>query len=146
MRYVYPVRLEQDEDGAFVASSRDVPEALAEGTTTEEALREMSNAMGAALAGYSMEEGRAVPTPSGLDGGEHWVPVAPLVAAKLALRKAMIQEGISNVALAERLGISETVVRRLVDPDHASRLDRVVTALEALGHGLIIEDTPHCAA
>jgi hypothetical protein len=38
------------------------------------------------------------------------------------------EEGVSNVALARRLGVSEAAVRRLVDPDHASRLDDVVLA------------------
>lgn len=145
MRYVYPVQLEQDEDGAFLATCRDVPEALSEGATEQEALHEMSEALGAALAGYALE-GRSLPEPSVAAHAEHWVPVAPLVAAKLALRNAMAREGVSNVALAQRLGVSETVVRRLVDLDHASRLDRVVTALEVLGHGLIIEDTRHSAA
>jgi antitoxin HicB len=145
MRYVYAIKLERDEDGAFVATSRDIPEALAEGATEQEALHEMSDALGAALAGYSVE-GRALPEPSAAEQNEQWLPVAPLVAAKLVLRNAMAQEGITNVALAHRLGVSETIVRRLVDPDHASRLDRVVAALEVLGHGLIIEDARHCAA
>ena len=70
------------------------------------------------------------------------VPVEPLVAAKLALRSAMQEQLVSNVALAQRLGVSEGVIRRLVNPDHASRLDGVVVALAAIGHGLIIEDQP----
>ena len=68
------------------------------------------------------------------------VAVAPLVAAKLALRSAMQEQLLSNVALAQRLGVSEGVIRRLVNPDHASRLDGVVAALAAIGRGLIIED------
>jgi antitoxin HicB len=52
----------------------------------------------------------------------------------------------SLVALARRLDVSEAAVRRLVDPDHASRLDGIVTALSALGHHLIIEDQEHLAA
>jgi pyruvate/2-oxoglutarate dehydrogenase complex dihydrolipoamide acyltransferase (E2) component len=71
---------------------------------------------------------------------EHLVPVEPLVATKLALRSAMKQLGVSNVALAQRLGISEGAVRRLVNPDHASRLDGVVAALSCLGRRLVIED------
>ncbi|MDR0780017.1 MAG: type II toxin-antitoxin system HicB family antitoxin [Pseudomonadales bacterium] len=139
MKYAYPVRLEPDEDGVYVASARDVPEALTEGATVVEAIQEMSAALGAALAGY-IEQGRPVPVPSLPKPREHIVPVAPLVAAKLALRSAMRAQGVSNVGLAERLGVSEGAVRRLVNPDHASRIDGVIDALAALGQCLIIED------
>jgi len=145
MRYVYPVRLEDDEDGRFVALSRDVPEAMADGATLEEACSEMSGALGAALAGYSVAE-RALPAPSAREEGELFVPVSPLVAAKLSLRDAMRQAGVRNTELASRLGVSEGAVRRLVDPDHSSRLDRVVAALNVLGHHLIIEDQPRQVA
>jgi len=139
MRYVYPVTLEQDEDGLFVASARDVPEAITDGESKEEALHEMVAALGAALAGYSIA-GRALPLPSVASLSESLVPVEPLVAAKLALRSAMQEQSLSNVALAKRLGVSEGAVRRLVNPDHVSRLDGIVTALSVIGRGLVIED------
>jgi len=139
MRYVYPVALEQDEDGLYVASARDVPEALTEGASESQAVGEMGAALAAALAGYSLE-GRPLPLPSAAKPGEHMVPVEPLVAAKLALRSAMQAQLVSNVALAQRLGVSEGVIRRLVNPDHASRLDGVAAALAVVGRGLIIED------
>lgn len=74
------------------------------------------------------------------------MPVAPLAAAKLALRSAMCEGGITNAGLARRLGVSEGVVRRLVNPDHASRLEGVVAALAAMGRGIIIEDQKQDAA
>jgi antitoxin HicB len=138
MRYAYPVMLNRDEDGEYVATARDIPEALTSGKTEREALLEMSDALGAALAGYALE-GRDLPTPSEPKSGEFLVPVAPLVAAKLILKETMRQGRITNTELAKRLGISEGAVRRLVNPDHASRLDKVVAALEALGHSLIVE-------
>jgi antitoxin HicB len=139
MRYVYPVALAKDEDGEFVATSRDVPEALISGTTKSEALQAMSEALGAALAGYVLER-QGIPAPSTPAHGEYLVPVAALVAAKLALRAAMRDEGASNTELARRLNISEGAVRRLLDMDHASRIDGVIAALSVLGAGLIIED------
>jgi antitoxin HicB len=145
MRYVYPVVLTPDPDGGYVATARDVPEAITHGDAIDEALIEMSDALGAALAGYSLE-GREIPVPSEPETGERLVPVAPLVAAKLSLRNAMREQGVSNVALAERLGISEGAVRRLVNPDHMSKLDGVVAALAVLGRGIIIEDQDRAAA
>lgn len=145
MRYVYPVVIEQDEDGRYLGRAIDVPEAITDGETLEEALRNMSDALGSALAGYSLEH-RALPTPSRARAESWPVPVAPLIAAKLILREAMEDENISNTELARRLRRSEGAVRRLVNPDHASRLDRVVTALNVIGHELIIEDQKQVAA
>ena len=139
MRYVYSVALVKDEDGELIATSRDVPEAITSGATEKEALLAMSDALGAALAGYVLE-GRKIPAPSTPLHGEYLVPVAALVAAKLALRSALRDEGISNTELARRLNVSEGAVRRLVDMDHASRIDGVIAALAVLGAGIIIED------
>lgn len=139
MRYCYPVFLTADDEGNLVASARDVPEALTEGDSEREALAAMADALGAALAGYSREN-RALPLPSAPQVGEHMVAVTPLVAAKLALRSAMQARRVSNVALAEQLGISEGAVRRLVNPDHPSRLGGVSTALQCLGRQLVLED------
>jgi antitoxin HicB len=139
MRYIYPVELTGDADGRFTATCKDVPEALTDGDSEQSALDDMSDALGAALAGYSLA-GRALPVPSKTCTGEYLVPVNALVAAKLALRTAMQAQSITNVNLAERLGISESAVRRLVNPDHFSRLDGVVAALQILGRRLVIED------
>lgn len=68
------------------------------------------------------------------------VPVPTHVAAKLALYQAMQQQRVSNMELARRLGVTEAVVRRLVDPDHASRIERLEAALATLGVGLVVED------
>jgi antitoxin HicB len=53
-----------------------------------------------------------------------------LTSAKLALAMVMSDENVNNVELAERLGVNEKVVRRLLDLDHISRIDRLETALE----------------
>lgn len=139
MRYIYPVTLVKDEDGEFLATSRDVPEALTSGATESEALLAMSDALGAALAGYVLDQ-QDIPTPSIPAQGEYLVPVAALVAAKLVLRSAMQSESVNNTELARRLHLSEGAIRRLVDMDHASRMDGIIAALTVLGVGIIIED------
>ncbi len=137
MRYVYPVTLEPDESGRVVASFPDVPEALTDGADEGEALAEARDALRAALAGY-VQARRPLPHPSRRKG--HLIALPPLIAAKLALYQAMRERGLSNVALAARLGLSEGAVRRLVDPDHASRIEKLEVALEALGAGIVVED------
>jgi antitoxin HicB len=136
---LHPVKISRDENGRHVAESRDVPEAITDADERATAFTDMSRALGAALAGYVMA-GRPVPVPATARAGEVMVPVEPLVAAKLALRNAMRVCRVTNSALARRLDVTEAVVRRLVDPDHASRLDRVVDALQTLGTALAIEE------
>jgi len=139
MKYAYPVNVTRDETGRHVAESRDVPEAMTDADERSVAFADMSRALGAALAGYALA-GQPVPVPTAARAGEVIVPVEPLVAAKLALRSAMRRCHVTNSELARRLAVTEAVVRRLVDPDHASRLDRVVTALQTLGAAVAIED------
>ena len=59
-------------------------------------------------------------------------------AVAKALAQAMIDEGISNVALAKRLGVTEAVVRKLLDLDHRSHIGQVERALAELGRRLEI--------
>ena len=122
----------------MVASFPDVPEALTDGEDESEALAEAHDALVAALAGYVREK-RPIPRPRPVRG-RTVVPVPAHVAAKLALYQAMQRQGVSNVELARRLGVTETVARRLVDPDHASRIERLEAALTALGVGLVVDD------
>ena len=139
MRYAYPCILTQDEEGWLTATFPDVPEAGTDGKTREEALGLAEDALGVALAGY-IHVRRDIPVPSVLGTGQYLVPLAPIVAAKLALYSTMRAQGVTNVALGGRLGISETAVRKLVNPDHRSHIGQVKRALDALGRKLVLED------
>lgn len=139
MRYVYPCTLTLDEEGWLTVSFPDVPEALTCGKTRQEALEMAEDALAVALAGY-VHARRDIPTPSALTKGQDLVPLPPIVAAKLALYTAMRSQGMTKVALGARLGISESAVRKLVDPDHRSHIGQVENALKVLGRTLVVED------
>ncbi len=138
MRYVFYAKLKQDDDGRWLVRFRDVPEALTDGRDRKKAVSEAADALGAALSGYVAEQ-KNMPTPSSAKRGEVPIAVPSLVAAKLALHQAMQEQAITNVALASRLGVTEAIVRRLINPDHSSKIEKVEVALEALGKRLIIE-------
>ena len=74
-----------------------------------------------------------IPAPSTLVDGQVLISVSPIVAAKLALYVAMREQGVTNVALASRLGLQENAVRRLLDTGHRSHITSVEKALEAVG-------------
>jgi antitoxin HicB len=134
MRYVYPATIEQDEDGQFIVSFRDVAEALTSGETLDEALTEAVDCLVVTLDGYVDDRRpRPIPRPSRSRPGEHAIAVPPLIAAKLALHDAIRNAGVTSTALAERLGVSEPAARRLLDLGHRSRIEDVQTALAKLG-------------
>lgn len=138
MRYVYPAKLIRQREGGYLVRFPDVPEALTEGETREQALTEARDTLVAALGGY-VQGRRSIPAPCRVQPGQHLIYLPPLIAAKLALYQTMRDQRINNVALAKRLGVSETAVRRLIHPDHASRIEKVEEAMAILGKRLIVE-------
>ncbi len=140
MIYAYPCQLTPDEDGGFVVTFRDVPEAITGGSDHAEALAMAEDALATALAGYVHEEWE-IPMPSDIEEGQVSVAVPSVVAAKLALYSAMKAQRVSRADLANRLGISEAAVRKMANPDDRSNMDRVQQALRELGHNLKVEVT-----
>ncbi len=136
-RFTYPVDVERDEAGFLLVTFPDLAEAATDNRSMPEAMSEAADCLAEALAGR-IGRGEPIPQPSAAAGRPTVVPPA-LVAAKAALHVARYQAGLSKVALAERLGCDEKEVRRLLDPRHNSRLDRLEMALAALGKRLIIE-------
>jgi len=132
-RFAYPARLTPDkEDGGYVVTFRDVPEAITQGDDLEEALREAADCLEEAIAGY-IDDGREIPPPSRRRAGEHLVHLPLQMAMKAALHLATRERGITKSELARRLGVDEKEVRRLLDPRHGTRLPTMERALAALG-------------
>jgi len=139
MRYAYPYELLPQPEAGFTVIFPDVPEAITQGDTQDEAAAMAEDALLTALSFYT-DHAESLPRPSPAHG-RPLAYVPPLVAAKLALHDAMLAAGISNVALARRLGTDEKTVRRLRDPLHRSRINQVDAALRVLGKrmGIVIE-------
>ncbi len=140
MIYAYPCLLTPDEDGGLVVTFPDVPEAITGGGDRAAALAMAEDALATALAGY-VHEKWDIPAPSAAADGQVSVPVPTVVAAKLALYTAMRAQRITKVELADRLGVSESAVRKLTNPDHRSHMSQVQKALRAVGHSLKVEVT-----
>jgi antitoxin HicB len=60
------------------------------------------------------------------------------LAPKLALYLAMRDRGMRKTALAKRLGVSETVIRRMLDPKHDTKPEKIQAALAALGKRIVV--------
>ena len=134
----YPATLTPDPDGGFTVTFRDVPEAITEGDTREEALLRAEDALESALAMYIAAK-EQLPVASEADAGEEMVPLSALGMAKTALYDAMREQGVGRAELARRLRWHLPQVSRLLDLRHASRMEQVEAALAALGLRLIID-------
>jgi len=133
MKFVYPYISEQEGESQIVHFP-DVPGALTQVDPGEDLDGLVRDCLVAALGGYVMQK-QSPPRPSEIKGSSV-VVLDVLTSAKLALAMAMSEAGMSNVALAERLDVNEKIVRRLLDLDHVSRIDRLEAALELFGFQL----------
>jgi hypothetical protein len=61
------------------------------------------------------------------------VAVSQIEAAKLALHAAMTANGITDAALARRLGMDAASVRRLRDPLEPGQMEALAAALRSRG-------------
>lgn len=141
MRYAYPCNLVPDEEEGegFIVTFPDVPGAITGALTREESLFLAEDALVAVLAVY-VQKGLDLPVPSSLTDGQELVAVLPVDAGKLALYTAMREQGITEATLADRLGLSKTAVRKLLNLDYRSHIGQVMKALRAVGRSLIVED------
>lgn len=134
----YPVTLTPDhESGGFVVTFPDVPEAITQGDHVGDALHHAVGALETALMIY-MSQRRDLPRPSHRKKKGYSVALPALSEAKLALYGAIREARIRKADLARRLDWHVTQVDRLLDLNHASRLDQIEAALAVLGRRLVV--------
>jgi antitoxin HicB len=137
----FPVTLTPDaEDGGFVVTFPDIPEAITQGETEEEALAMAQEALQAALEFY-FEDKRAVPSPSKPKRNQHVVELPASLSAKVLLLNEMERQSIRPAELARRLKTTPQEVNRLTNLRHTTRIDGIESALRALGRHLEISLT-----
>jgi antitoxin HicB len=134
----YPASFLPEESGqGFHVRFPDLPEALTGGTDLRDTQEQAVDCLAEALAGR-ITRGDAIPDPSKIKRGQYPVSVPLYLAPKLALYLAMRQSGLRNTDLAKRLGVSETVVRRMLDPKHNTKPEKIQAALAMLGKRIVI--------
>lgn len=144
--YIYRALIERGDEQGWVVGFPDVPEAISQGDTIEEAKMLGKDALGLALLSYivrrralpEQRHGRGRPLRCSTDSIETDLGVEPDVAAKLAVLEAFHASGRTKSDLAVILGKDEKEVRRILDPMHATKLGTLSAALEALGRRLVI--------
>ncbi|CAN0620574.1 Antitoxin HicB 2 [Burkholderia multivorans] len=132
----YPAKFEP-EDGGHVVTFRDIPEAITQGDTIDEAREMAADALLTAMDFY-FEDKRPVPAPSKAMNGETLVALPASASAKILLLNEMLTQKVTPSELARRLNTRPQDVNRIVNLGHATKIDTIAEALAALGKQLEI--------
>ena len=134
----YPASFLREQKGhGFHVRFSDLPEALTGGDDLDDTLVQAEDCLAEAIAGR-IARGETIPRPSKAKRGQRPASVPLYLAPKLALYLALRDRGMRKTELAKRLGVSETVVRRMLDPKHDTRPERIQAALAALGKRIVV--------
>src|SRR6266487_4492919 len=136
--FAYPARFTPGSGGRVLVEFADLPRVATDGKDNREAMEEAIDALGSDLS-IRLSRREEIPPPSAAKRGERLVPVPLWLAPKLALYLAMRDQHVNNSELARRLAVHERVIRRMLDPEHASKAEKIQAALAALGKLMTVE-------
>jgi len=134
-RCTYRVDLGSAEDGVTITFP-DLPEAISGAATEAEAFAAAVDCLEEAIAGR-LNRNETIPDPSPARGRPTVGPGA-VIAAKAALREAMVADGVAVDELARRLSSVNRKVRGLLDPRTKSSIEALESALATLGCRVVV--------
>jgi antitoxin HicB len=136
--FSYPAKFTAGSDGRILIEFVDLVHVATDGKDDREAMEEAMDALGSDLS-IRLSRREEIPTPSSAKRGQRLVPVPLWLAPKLALYLAMRDQRVNNSDLARRLGLHERVIRRMLDPGHATKAEKIQAALAVLGKQMTVE-------
>jgi antitoxin HicB len=136
--FAYPAKATRGKDGRILVEFVDLPRVATDGRDKREAFEEAMDALGSDLS-IRLSRREDIPAPSAPKRGQRMVPVPLWLAPKLALFVAMRDQRVNNSELARRLGVHERVVRRMMNPRHATKAEKIQAALRVLGKQMTVE-------
>ena len=133
----YPAEFERDTNSTLLVTFPEFAEAVTFGEDESDALLRAVDALETVLAAR-MDDREEIPLPSPA-AGRPCAVLPALTAAKVLLYRAMREAGVGKADLARRLGWHGPQIDRLLDLNHASRLDLIEAALAVLGKRLSVD-------
>lgn len=132
----YPIKLTKDDNDTVLATSPDFPEMTTFGDDNDDALLHAVDALEEAIAGR-MADRMDIPEPS--KRGKYRVALPTQTAIKVLLYRRMKEENLTKAQLARKLNWHGPQMDRLLDLRHASRLEHIDAAFNALGRRVALE-------
>ncbi|MDQ7830519.1 MAG: type II toxin-antitoxin system HicB family antitoxin [Desulfovibrionaceae bacterium] len=134
---MYYVSLTPDDNDTVLVACPDLPEVATFGEDAQEALGHAVGAVEEALAAR-MARKKDIPPPQNRGAALHPVRLSTQTCLKVLLYATMRRLGVTKAELARRMGIARQHADRLLDLNHASRLDSLDAAFLALGQEVAI--------
>lgn len=131
----YPVTLKR-EGNVILVSFPDFPGVATFGDDEADAMTRAVDALETMLMGM-IQDREPIPAPRATKRGR-FVTLPALTAAKIELYLLMREKGVGKAELARRLKCHLPQIDRLLDLQHASRLDQLEQAFLAIGKRLRI--------
>lgn len=133
-RFSFPAILTPDpDDGGYVVTFRDLPEAITQGDSVEEALQEAADCLDEAIAAR-IDDNLDIPYPSDIEQENEYLVSLPIqITLKAAINLAMRESDITQAQLASKLKAHEREVRRILDPHHGTKVAKMEQTLKVLG-------------
>lgn len=132
----YPAIITED-DGGFMVSFRDIPQALTGADNYKDAVVMAQDALVTAFSFYT-EDKVLIPMPSAPEPNEVMIAIPITVAAKILLLNTMLSQYVSQAKLAKLMGATPQQVSRIVNLTHPTKIDTIQQALKSMGYDLVI--------
>jgi antitoxin HicB len=135
----YPAKFVTAAEGGFVVEFPDFGWGMTQGDDEEEA-RGMAHDLLVTMIQDHIRRGEELPRPGKSRGKNcRMIRLSALHSIKVELYQAFRASRIRKAELARRLGIPKTVIDRLFDLNHRTRLDQIEAAFDALGKQMDVQ-------
>jgi antitoxin HicB len=132
----YAAVLQAQPEGGFTVTFPDLPEAITEGNTREEALFHAADVLTLCL-DERVDSGDDLPVAQAVKGGV-WVEPSAAIQAAVAVRSARQAQGRTLADLARSLGTSWAAAQKLESPRANPTLKQLERTAAALGKRLVV--------
>jgi len=137
MNFNYPAQITQCEDGRHLVTFRDIPHAITDGATIEEATMEAKGCLEEAIASLINDE-LDIPEPTKPVNEELLIRISAQFSAKVAFYIAFKASGLNKSQLARKLNLNEKEVRRMLNAKYQTKVSRLEEGLAVMGYQLSV--------
>ena len=130
----YPIELTEDT-GGYVVTFPDIPEAMTQGDTLDEALEMAQDVLLIAMDFY-FEDKRPVPMPSKAAKGQHTIQLPLSVWAKILVLNELCHQNLQPADVARKMGTRPQDVNHILNLHCTTKIDTIAAALHAVGKEL----------
>jgi antitoxin HicB len=135
--FAFPVQLTPDIDGGYVVTFRDLPEAITQGDSIAECLKEASDCLEEAIAAR-IDDNLEIPQPSLIKEREYLVYLPLSMVFKTLVYLSFQETKMSKSQLANKLNLDEKELKKILNPREITELSTLDKIFSALGKQLDI--------